>query len=214
MKILRSASDAPAYHCDLERQLLAEPPDDDVLLFYINRPSVIIGRHQHPEAEADVSYCAQQGIEIVRRLSGGGAVYHDGGNINYAFIVDRGSASALDTDFATPVLRALQAVGVMADRGCRRDLRVGDRKISGTASCVANGRILFHGTLLHRVDLTRLACALQGDPSRRGKHIASVPAAVMNLSEITGADESTEQFLERLLAFFTRYYCTTICITG
>jgi lipoate-protein ligase A len=199
-------SDSPAYHCDLEKQLLAERPGEDVLLLYINRPSVIVGRNQQVEAEVDVSYCERHGIEIIKRISGGGAVYHDYGNINYAFIVDRGVTPVMDMDFASPILKALQSVGVAATVGARKELLVGGRKISGTASFVTGNRILFHGTLLHHTDLNRLSLALQGKPSKRGKHIASVPAGVMNLSEITGKDESTSDFLHRIYNFLTAYY--------
>jgi len=206
MKILRSMSDLPAYHCDLEKQLLAERSGEDVLLLYINRPSVIVGRNQQVEAEVDVSYCERHGIEIIKRISGGGTVYHDYGNINYAFIVDRGLIPAMDMDFTSPVLKALQSTGVSATVGARKELLVGGRKISGTASLVTGKRILFHGTLLHRTNLNHLSLALQGNPSKRGKHIASVPSGVMNLSEITGKDEDTNDFMERLLVFFSEYY--------
>ncbi|MDR2120030.1 MAG: lipoate--protein ligase family protein [Tannerella sp.] len=211
MKLLQSLSDDPAHHCNLEKQLLtAHPSDDgDVLLLYINRPSVIVGRHQQIEAEVDVRYCRRHGIEIVRRISGGGAVYHDYGNINYAFVVDRGATPVMDADFASPIIAALRAVGVDATAGARRELLVGGKKISGTASFVTAGRILFHGTLLHRTDLARLARALNGDPEKRGKHIASVQAEVMNLSEITGDTEPTDEFLRRLIRFLSGY-----CRTG
>jgi lipoate-protein ligase A len=206
MRVMRSASDSPAYHCELERQLLAARPGEDVLLLYVNRPSVIVGRHQQIEAEVDVAYCRRHGIEIVRRISGGGAVYHDRGNINYAFVVDRGATPALEMDFASPVQAALRLFGIAATVGARRDLWVDGRKISGTASFVTADRILFHGTLLHRTDLTHLARALHGDPAKRGRHIASVPARVMNLSEMAGPECSTEQFMDMLFAFFVSYY--------
>jgi lipoate-protein ligase A len=201
-------SDSPAYHCRLEKQILTAPPagSEDVLLLYVNRPSVIVGRNQQIEAEADVDYCRRHGIEIVRRISGGGAVYHDYGNINYAFIVGRGTAPALDRDFLAPVLAALQSAGVNATVGARRDLRVDGKKISGTASFVTADRILFHGTLLHRTDLDRLARALHGDIAKRGKRIASVPDEVMNLSEITDLHESTDEFLDRTGRFLADYY--------
>jgi lipoate-protein ligase A len=194
----------------MEKYLLTERPADggDVLFLYINCPSVIVGRNQQIEAEVDIDYCRRENIEIVKRISGGGAVYHDFGNINYAFIARRGATPALDRDFLAPVLAALQSAGVEATVGARRDLWVGDRKISGTASFVTADRILFHGTLLHRTDLARLARALHGDPSKRGKHIASVPAKVMNLSEITGPDERTDAFLDRMIRFLAGYYRT------
>jgi lipoate-protein ligase A len=206
MKILRSLSDSPAFHCDLERQLLTERAGEDVLLLYINRPAVIVGRNQQVEAEVDRSYCDLHGIEIIRRITGGGAVYHDYGNINYAFIVDRDLRQPMDMDFTSPVLSALSAAGVEATAGARKELLVDGRKISGTASLVTGRRILFHGTLLHNTNLNHLSLALRGEPARRGKHIASVPSDVMNLSEITGADESTPQFLERIVNFLTAYY--------
>jgi lipoate-protein ligase A len=206
MQILKSASDSPAYNCALEESLLTERPGRDVLLFYINRPSVIVGRNQEIAAEANVAYCRANRIEIVKRISGGGAVYHDYGNINYAFITGRGPAAVLDTDFTAPVIAALQSFGIRTIAGHRRDLWVDGRKISGTASCVSRGRILFHGTLLHRTDLARLSCALQGDRSLRGKGIASVPSPVVNLSDITGTTESTDCFLTQLIAFFSGYY--------
>ena len=89
VRLVRSISDSPVLNGLLEEHLLTERPLGDVLLFYINRPSVIVGRNQRIEAEVDTDYCLRHGIEIVRRLSGGGTVYHDYGNINYAFIVDK-----------------------------------------------------------------------------------------------------------------------------
>jgi lipoate-protein ligase A len=205
MHLLKSTSDSPACNCALEESLLAERPGRDVLLFYINRPSVIMGRNQQIEAEVNIDYCRRRRIEIVKRLSGGGAVYHDYGNINYAFITTQGSVPALDRDFTKPVIAALQTFGIHATAGPRRDLWVEGRKISGTASCMARGRILFHGTLLHRTNLSHLRCALQGDGSLRGKSIASVPSPVVNISDITGTTETTACFLEQFIDFFSAY---------
>ncbi|MDR1103266.1 MAG: lipoate--protein ligase family protein, partial [Tannerella sp.] len=156
MLLLRSMSDAPSQNSALERRFLSEQPGaPDLLLFYINRPSVIAGRNQLIEAEADVTYCREQGIEVFRRISGGGTVYQDYGNINYAFICGKTDVSFLDMDFATPVTDALRAFGITATVGKRKELLVDGRKISGTASHIARNRILFHGTLLHRTDLCR-----------------------------------------------------------
>ena len=108
---------------------MTERPLGDVLLFYINRPSVIVGRNQRIEAEVDTDYCLRHGIEIVRRLSGGGTVYHDYGNINYAFIVDKDERPVLDRDFATPIIDALRPLGVEAVSGERKELLVGGSSI-------------------------------------------------------------------------------------
>ena len=198
MRLVRSISDSPVLNGLLEEHLLTERPLGDVLLFYINRPSVIVGRNQRIEAEVDTDYCLRHGIEIVRRLSGGGTVYHDYGNINYAFIVDKDERPVLDRDFATPIIDALRPLGVEAVSGERKEPHV------------ASTRILFHGTLLHRTDLGALDRALRGDVSKRGRKVASVPSPVMNLATLTGEQETTEHFLGRLIGFFENYYGTAL----
>ena len=206
MLLLRSISDSPAFNCALEEYLLKERPAGDVLLFYINRPSVIVGRNQRIEAEVDTGYCCEHGIEVVRRLSGGGTVFHDYGNINYAFIADKGSVPVLDRDFGVPIVAALRANGIEATIGARKELLAAGYKISGTASHVTRTSQLFHGTLLHRTDLERLDYTLRGDRSLRGKSVASVPSPVTNIASITGTEETTETFLSRLTDFLSAYY--------
>jgi lipoate-protein ligase A len=207
MQLLKSLSDSPSYNIALENELLTGLPEsEEVLLFYINRPSVIVGRNQQIAAEVNTAYCQAHGIEVIKRISGGGTVYHDYGNINYAFIVRKSSASVLEMDFATPVIAALQSFGVTATVGKRKELLVNGKKISGTASHVTRNRILFHGTLLHRSNLEQLSLVLQGDTSLRGRSIASVPSPVINISDITGTTETTETFLKQLMNFFAEYY--------
>lgn len=201
MQVIRSTSDAPADNFSLEKYFLSAYTSD-VLLFYVNRPSVIVGRNQQIEAEVNVAFCKENDIEIVRRISGGGTVYHDYGNINYAFICNRKTIPALDVDFTAPMLAALQALGVPAKLGARKELSVNGMKISGTASHITGNRILFHGTLLYQTDLKRMQQALQGDSSRRGKRIASVPGSVINISDIMEDKVATLVFLERLMEGF------------
>lgn len=119
------------------------------LLLYINRPSVIVGRNQNPFQEINSEYIAERGISVVRRLSGGGAVYHDLGNLNYSFITryDRGDLNNFKK-FTAPVIAALRRMGVPAELNPRNDIVANGKKISGTAQ-YANGKgILTHGTLL------------------------------------------------------------------
>lgn len=210
MLLLRSLSDSPAFNCALEEYLLTERPEKDVLLFYINRPSVIVGRNQRIEAEIDTAYCRRCGIDVVRRLSGGGTVYHDYGNINYAFLSDKGAQAALDRDFTAPMVDALRSLGVEATVGRRKELLVGGLKVSGTASHVTRTSQLFHGTLLHDCDLRALALALRGEQALRGKSVASVPSPVTNLRPLAGPAETTEGFLSRLAAYFAGRYATDL----
>ena len=206
MQIFRSLSDFPIINGNIEKYFLTSSTDQDVLLFYINKPSVIVGRNQSIDAEVNTVYCKAHGIEVMKRISGGGAVYHDYGNINYAFIVRKNTESVLDLDFSTPILAALASFGIRATVGLRKELLVDGKKISGTSSHVTRNRILFHGTLLHDTNLIHLSESLKGDSSLRGRHISSTPAPVINLSEITGTTETTRQFLDKLLEFFTDYF--------
>ena len=208
MLLIKSTSDDPVFNGELEKKYLTECSIQNVLLFYINRPSVIIGRNQCTEAEVNIPYCQQHHIKIYKRISGGGTVYHDYGNINYAFIVPKGNISVLEMDFATPLIKALQSFGVDAKAGNRKELLVNDKKISGTASHVTRDRILFHGTLLFQANLNHLNKALQGNQSIRGKKVASIPSPVINIKEIIKTNDSTNTFLNHLLHFFEEYYQT------
>ncbi|MDR3296675.1 MAG: lipoate--protein ligase family protein [Prevotellaceae bacterium] len=198
--IILSPHSQASQNCALEQQLLAER-SDDLLLFYVNAAAVVVGRNQTMEAEVDVDFCAAHGIEVVRRISGGGAVFHDLGNINFAFIVNADTSTpALDRNFLAPVVAALQSLGVPASVGLRHDIRCGGYKISGTASHVSRGRQLFHGTLLHRVNLDLLHLALNGKTTLRGRGVASFPDRVANIASLVRSDESTPDFLRQLMA--------------
>lgn len=208
MELIISPWNSPTRNCALEAYMVTERPGD-VLLLYINTPSVIVGRHQTIEAEIDTAFCRTNGIEVVRRLSGGGAVYHDRGNINYAFITDKGNTPVLDRDFAAPILTALQTLGIEATSGARRELLCQGYKISGTASHVTRSRQLFHGTLLYQTDLSVLSRALSGRSELRGKGVASVPSPVANIAELYSRNESPLQFLEVLSHALSDYYAVT-----
>ncbi|MDR2814059.1 MAG: lipoate--protein ligase family protein [Prevotellaceae bacterium] len=205
MQIMRSLWNDSARNCALEERLLKER-SDDTLLLYINSPSVVVGRHQTIAAEVDEQFCAERHIPVVRRISGGGAVYHDEGNINYAFIVNTGGALALDRDFTAPMVAALRAFGLDAVAGSRKEIRCGGYKISGTASHVSGSRQLFHGTLLHNANLQWLERALKGNPALRKKGIPSIPDKVANIAPLLPAHETTEQFLRRIADFLRREF--------
>ncbi|MDR1416855.1 MAG: lipoate--protein ligase family protein [Prevotellaceae bacterium] len=208
MQIVRSPWSDPFHNCALEERLLKES-GEDVLLLYINSPAVVVGRHQTVAAEVSCRFCEERHIAIARRISGGGAVYHDEGNINYAFIVNSaGGTLALDRDFTAPMVAALRAMGVEAAVGGRKEIRCGRYKVSGTASHVSHRRQLFHGTLLHNTNLQWLAQALKGNPAARGKGIASVPDEVINISSLLPTHETTEQFLLQIIDFLQDYYRT------
>lgn len=208
MQIIVSQTMEPEVNLAQEITFLTEYTSKEILFLYINAPSVIVGRNQLPEAEADLSYCTQHNIPVIKRVSGGGTVYHDLGNVNYAFICNAENGKALDRNFLAPIVAALSSFGIAASVGARKELLVDGKKISGTASHISRGRQLFHGTLLFDTDLSHLHHVLSGDKSLRGKHVASVPSEVINISGLLEQKITAPQFMERLAYFFERYFNT------
>ncbi len=199
MKILKSLSDDPMRNLALERELLIGRTED-FLLLYINRPSVIVGRNQSPAAETDLELCRRLEIPVIQRISGGGTVYHDHGNINYSFITARGEPPLLDSRPHQPIVDALAAMGVATTVGPRGELLTGGRKISGTASYVTGRRQLFHGTLLYDTDLVTMRLVLRGNTAERGRKIASVPSETTNLKPLLPRFGTPRAFMESLAA--------------
>lgn len=167
-------------------------PADHLLLLWSNASCVVIGRHQNPWIECNLPRMIDDGVPVVRRTSGGGAVYHDEGNLNFTFI-GTGPAYSLDRHFAV-VIRALQSLGISARRNERNDIVIGKRKISGSAFRHTRSRSLHHGTLLLSADLGRLSTYLSrpngtvgGAPSIgivSSAGIPSVRSSVTNLVDV------------------------------
>ena len=161
----------------------ALPRDRAYCLLWQNRSAVVIGKYQNTLAEINLPFVEENGIQVVRRLSGGGAVYHDLGNLNYSFIADAGDTGTLDFQlFCAPVVRTLAALGVQAEVNGRNDITIEGRKFSGNAQYLRGGRILHHGTLLFDSDLSVVARALQVDEEKiRAKGLRSVRSRVTNI---------------------------------
>lgn len=181
--IVRSTLTDPVLNLAVEEHLFASLTDEEpVLLLYTNGPSVVVGRHQNPWLECNLAAMRADGVPVARRVSGGGAVYHDPGNTNYSFLA---SATHYDTErHFTVLLNALSGFGIPAERGPRHDLWVAGRKCSGTAFRHVKNRSLHHGTVLIDADLDALERYLHGPLpdgiSSRG--IASVRSRVINLT--------------------------------
>lgn len=136
--------------------------NETYLLFYINQPSIIIGRNQNTIEEINTEYVDKNNIIVVRRLSGGGAVYHDLGNLNFSFITkDDGESFHNFLKFTEPVIEALQKLGVNAELSGRNDIQVGGRKISGNAQFSTKGRMFSHGTLMLDSEIENVVSALK-----------------------------------------------------
>lgn len=194
----------PAINLAIEEYALKHLPlDDSYLLFYINRPSIIIGKHQNTVEEINAEYVKEQKVQVVRRLSGGGAVYHDLGNLNFSFITkDNGESFHNFLKFTQPVIDALRQMGVEAEMTGRNDLQVGERKISGNAQFATRGRMFSHGTLMFNLDLDAVQAALNANPEKfKSKSTKSVRSRVANISELMDRQMTIEEFREELLRY-------------
>ncbi|HZG75628.1 MAG TPA: lipoate--protein ligase [Paenibacillus sp.] len=192
----------PAMNLALEEYALRSLPlEDGILLFYVNEPSIIIGKNQNTIEEINRDYVEANGIRVVRRLSGGGAVYHDLGNLNFSFIAkDEGDSFRNFAKFTKPVTDALRRLGVDAELSGRNDIQVGERKISGNAQFATKGRMFSHGTLLFDSDMERVASALRPKPIKfQSKSTKSVRSRVANISEFLPEPMTIEQFRDALL---------------
>lgn len=171
------------------------------LLFYVNEPSIIIGRNQNTLEEINHRYVKERGIHVVRRLSGGGAVYHDDGNLNFSFITDHGQDRLNNFRlFTEPVARVLQTMGVDARLQGRNDIVVDGRKISGNAQYSTGKRMFSHGTLLLNSDLGEVAQALNPKPVKiQSKGHTSTRSRVANIAEYADKEVDVHAFRRRIL---------------
>ncbi|UXH45823.1 lipoate--protein ligase [Rossellomorea vietnamensis] len=177
--------------------------NESYLLFYINEPSIIIGKNQNTIEEINTDYVEKQGLHVVRRLSGGGAVYHDLGNLNFSFITkDDGESFHNFKKFTEPVVSALHRLGVKAELSGRNDLIAEGRKISGNAQFSTKGRMFSHGTLLFDSEMENVVSALRVKKDKiESKGIKSIRSRVANISEFLTDQMTIEEFRSTLLDF-------------
>lgn len=157
-------------------------PDDMMLYFYVNKNAVIIGQGQNPWAECRLAEMDRDGVQLVRRITGGGAVFHDEGNLNFSFIAGEGRYD-LERQLGL-ILDAVRALGIPCEFSGRNDLLADGRKFSGNAFCKRGAIRQHHGTLLISADMTRLQNYLNVDPRKlKPKGVKSVKSRVCNLNE-------------------------------
>lgn len=183
MRLLFSSSNDPALNLAIE-ELLFFDAEQEYALLYVNRPAVVLGCNQVWMREVDRELCKSSGVELLRRITGGGTVYHDQGNLNYSFIRNKSGAGAgITADFLLPVVQVLGEMGVEAVVGKRKDLWLPSGfKISGTAAHLKGDRQIQHGTLLYDANVDLLDRVLQSPHKDvEAKGIASVPSPVKNI---------------------------------
>lgn len=197
MEFLTLPSFDPAFNLALEEHLFISllPRHPGLFLLWQNAPSIIVGRHQCTAEEVNAGFVKRENLQVVRRITGGGAVYHDRGNLNFSFMENaRGRTRTDFRRYLLPVQEALADVGVTAEISGRNDLEAEGRKISGSAQLLRQGKALHHGTLLVDVDFERMTEALTADSEKiRSKGISSVRARVGNISEYWAQETTMEK---------------------
>jgi len=209
MYCITPESTDPYFNLALE-EILLKKHDQEFLILGINNPSVIIGKHQSAHREVNTPYVFRNNIPVIRRISGGGTVYHDNGNLNFAFI--RNSEPGRQIDFrkyTEPVIVFLQSMGVNARFEGKNDIKVDGLKISGNAEHVYRNRVLHHGTLLFNASLENLKNSIRKDYSSYStRAVDSNPSSVMNLGEVMKKFSDVLQLREAMRNYF--YECRFI----
>lgn len=207
LTIINLTTTDPAFNLAAEQYVFESlPKDKNYFMLWQNDNAVIIGKYQNTFAEINQPYVEAHKIKVVRRLSGGGAVYHDLGNLNYTYITDAGELETLNMRvFCEPIVKALAEFGVTAEINGRNDMTIHGKKFSGNAQYIRHGRVMHHGTLLYNSDLSAVSKALQVDPEKiRAKGMESVRSRVTNIRRYLKDDVPLFAFREMLLAFIRR----------
>ncbi len=182
---------------------------DDVLMLWQSRPSVVVGKHQNLVAEVNLNYTRQKNIPVLRRISGGGTVYHDLGNLNYTYIRNEENRERLIDfkGFSEPVIEFLNTLGIKAEVEGKSNLVVAGKKFSGNAAHVFKNRVLHHGTLLFNSNLDELEKVIRpANAQINDKSIKSVRATVANLADKLKNPLTVKEFRNQLAGFLIAFY--------
>lgn len=184
--------------------------EEEAFILWINKPAILIGKNQNTISEINLDYVTENNIELVRRLSGGGTVYNDLGNMNYTFITYKNpNESKLENGFekfALPVIKALGSLDVDAKFSGRNDVTIEGRKFSGTAQYSMKDKLLHHGTIMYNCDMSKMSKALKPKPLKfRDKSVKSVSSRVTNIAEHMKENMTVEEFREYLKDFIIKY---------
>ncbi len=195
LEIINKNND-PYFNLALEEYIFKNLDIDSLFVIWRNSPVVVIGKNQNALDEVNQEFLQENKIDLVRRISGGGAVYHDLGNLNFTFIAPTGRGLAFDfVRFTRPIIKTLERIGIKARHDGRNDITIAGKKFSGNAQFRYGKKVMHHGTLLYDVNLENMVKALQVSSEKIGaKGIKSVRSRVTNISEHLSEKLSVDEF--------------------
>ncbi len=174
---------------------------EDCFMLWRNDNAIIVGKHQNTLAEINLDYVKEKNIKVVRRLSGGGAVYHDLGNLNFSFTKTGENTEVVDfRKYTKPIIEVLQKLGIDAKFEGRNDLTIEGKKFSGNAEHVFKNKVLHHGTILYSSEMKDVSGALKINPLKyKDRAVKSIPKRVTNVSEHLSSPLSLEDFTQKIM---------------
>lgn len=201
MYIYVSNSNDPFFNIALEEYLFLDSKyKNDILIIWINKPSIFIGKNQNPYQEINLSLLKDKNIPLLRRLSGGGTVYHDLGNINFSFIKKNVKLQEINfLDYTLFMQNLLKSFGLSPVITSRKDLFIDNKKISGSAQCIKSNNTLYHSTLLYNSNLNDLSCILSTNKNIKSNATLSKPSQVCNIGNLLNLD--LDEFIKKCIDY-------------
>lgn len=208
MILINSTQISPYFNIAAEEYVLKNFKED-VIILWQSTPSVIVGKHQNMVAEVNLKYTREQEIPVIRRISGGGTVYHDLGNLNYTLIRNEENRERLIDfkQFSMPVMEFIKTLGIEASFEGKNNLVINGKKFSGNSAHVFKNRVMHHGTLLFNTNLTKLEKVIRPSIAQiSDKSVKSVRAEVINLSDALNYYLSMDEFRQNLTEYLKNHY--------